>query len=197
MNDHLKSPDPVMELALIEAAAPPNLLFNLWKSRLILDPIISKDPGLKLQSSKACRNDCERDLRDLIARRAYEIYEERGRGDGEDLNDWLRAEAEVKSSVMAEKRRTIEERGETREEILWKSVNLTAKRLAEGGPPAAAMDWLDTLPFASQIDYTKAAGAVLTVWSLKSPAEAAEWLQNSTLDLTLKSDLEKIVCRER
>ena len=39
------------------------------------------------------------DLRELIARRAYEIYEERGRCDGDDLNDWLRAEAEVKSAL--------------------------------------------------------------------------------------------------
>ncbi|HKC89292.1 MAG TPA: DUF2934 domain-containing protein [Blastocatellia bacterium] len=37
-------------------------------------------------------------LRELIARRAYEIYEERGRSDGEDMSDWLRAEAEVKSA---------------------------------------------------------------------------------------------------
>jgi hypothetical protein len=37
-------------------------------------------------------------LRALIARRAYEIYEERGRSDGEDVNDWLRAEAEVRSA---------------------------------------------------------------------------------------------------
>jgi hypothetical protein len=41
------------------------------------------------------------ELRDLIARRAYEIYEERGRSDGEDMNDWLRAEAEVKASLGA------------------------------------------------------------------------------------------------
>ena len=39
------------------------------------------------------------DLREMIARRAYEIYEERGRRDGEDMNDWLRAEAEVKSWI--------------------------------------------------------------------------------------------------
>jgi len=37
-------------------------------------------------------------LRELIARRAYEFYEERGRSDGEDMSDWLRAEAEVKSA---------------------------------------------------------------------------------------------------
>ncbi len=34
-------------------------------------------------------------LEDNIRRRAYELYEERGRGDGHDLDDWLRAEAEV------------------------------------------------------------------------------------------------------
>jgi hypothetical protein len=191
--DHLKSPDSVMELALIEAAAPPDLMFNPWTSRLILDPIISKDPGLKLQSSKACRNDLERDLRDLIARRAYEIYEERGRGDGEDLNDWLRAEAELRSLLTAEKRRAIEVEGATREEILWKSITLTAKRLAEVGPPEAAMEWLGALPFASESDYCNAASAVLIVWNLKAPTEAAEWLRNSTLDSTIKLKLQKVL----
>ena len=79
----------------------------------------------------------------------------------------------------------------TREEALWKSVTLTAKRLAEVGPPSAAMDWLDTLPFASQGDYANAASVVLTVWNLRSPTEAAEWLQNSTLDPALKSILQR------
>jgi Protein of unknown function (DUF2934) len=190
---YLKKTDPVMELALIEAAAPPSLGFDPRKSRLILDPIISKNPGLKLQSSEADCNDGQTDLSEMIARRAYEIYEERGRCDGADLNDWFRAEAEVKASVMAERRRAIEEREMTREEILWKSVTLTARRLAEVGSPAAAMEWLGALPFASQSDYAKAAGVVLTVWRIKSPSEAAEWLQNSTLDSTLKSDLHKYI----
>jgi hypothetical protein len=50
-------------------------------------------------------SDGQFDLRELIARRAYEIYEERGRCDGDDINDWLRAEAEVKSALRPEKRR--------------------------------------------------------------------------------------------
>ena len=187
---YLKTPDPVMELALIEAAAP-DLYFDPRKSRLILDPIISKDPGLKLRSSRAYGNDRQPDLRGMIARRAYEIYEERGRTDGEDLNDWLRAEAEVKSTVMAEKWRAIERRGANKEEILWRSVNLTAKRLAEVGPPEAAMEWLGELPFASQRDFGNAASVVLTVWNLRSPTEAAEWLQNSTFDPALKSLLQR------
>lgn len=194
---YLKKPDPVMELALIEAAAPPSLGFDPRKSRLILDPIINKNPGLKLQSSEAGWNDRQTDLREMIERRAYEIYEERGRCDGDDLNDWIRAEAEVKSLVKAEKRRAIEERGVTREEILWKSVTLTARRLAEVGSPVAAMEWLGALPFASQSDYAKAAGVVLTVWRIKSPSGAAEWLQNSTLDLSIKSYLDEILRRER
>ena len=32
---------------------------------------------------------------DEIGCRAYELYEQRGREDGHDLEDWLRAEAEV------------------------------------------------------------------------------------------------------
>jgi len=134
---YLKNLDPVMELALIEAAAPPGLYFDPEKSRLILDPLISKDPALKLTSGEAS--------------------------------------------------------GSGREEKLWSSVNQTAKRLAEVGQPAAAMEWLATLPFASQNDYARAVGNVLNVWNLKSQTEAAGWLQNSALNATLKADLLKAV----
>ena len=34
-------------------------------------------------------------LEEEIRCRAYQIYEERGREDGHDLEDWLRAEAEI------------------------------------------------------------------------------------------------------
>jgi len=34
-------------------------------------------------------------LEEEIRRRAYELYEERGREDAHDLDDWLRAEAEI------------------------------------------------------------------------------------------------------
>jgi len=34
-----------------------------------------------------------------IAVRAYEIYESKGRLDGEDLDDWLRVESELKQRV--------------------------------------------------------------------------------------------------
>ena len=132
---YLKNKDPVMELALIEAAAPPGLYFDPQKSRLILDPLISKDPGLKLQSG--------------------------------------------------------EDGGSSRSDLLWSSVNQTARRQAEDGEPAAAMEWLSKLPFGSQDDYARAIANVLTVWNLKSPTEAAEWLQRSALDSTLKSDLQK------
>jgi hypothetical protein len=49
--------------------------------------------------------DGQTELRSLIARRAYEIYEERGRNDGSDVADWLRAEVEVKSLIIEAKLR--------------------------------------------------------------------------------------------
>jgi Protein of unknown function (DUF2934) len=52
-------------------------------------------------------SDGQVDLRELIARRAYEIFEERGMRHGDDVNDWLRAEAEVKSALRVEKRRPV------------------------------------------------------------------------------------------
>lgn len=114
---------------------PPGLYFDPEKSRLILDPLISRDPALSLTS-----------------------------GDGT---------------------------GSSREEKLWSSVNQTARRQAEVGQPAAAMEWLATLPFASQSDYAQAIAGVLSVWNLKSASEAARWLQNSGLDPVLKADLSR------
>jgi hypothetical protein len=55
-------------------------------------------------------SDGQIDLSELIARRAYEIYEERGGSHGDDVNDWLRAEAEVKSAMRPEKRRAVTSR---------------------------------------------------------------------------------------
>jgi Protein of unknown function (DUF2934) len=36
---------------------------------------------------------------DLVAQRAYELWEEGGRIDGQALGDWLRAEAEIRKSL--------------------------------------------------------------------------------------------------
>jgi Protein of unknown function (DUF2934) len=36
-----------------------------------------------------------------ISRRAYELYEQRGRHDGNDLRDWLQAEAEIEADVVS------------------------------------------------------------------------------------------------
>jgi len=39
-------------------------------------------------------------LEEEIRRRAYVLYEQRGREDGHDLDDWLRAEAELSAKTM-------------------------------------------------------------------------------------------------
>lgn len=38
------------------------------------------------------------EFEDNIRRRAYELYEQRGRQDGQDLQDWFQAEHEILSS---------------------------------------------------------------------------------------------------
>jgi Protein of unknown function (DUF2934) len=40
-------------------------------------------------------NEPPNNLEEQIRRRAYELYEARGREDGHDLEDWLQAEAEI------------------------------------------------------------------------------------------------------
>jgi len=47
------------------------------------------------KSSATVRNEPEEDLEDHIRERAHELYEARGREDGHELEDWLRAEEEV------------------------------------------------------------------------------------------------------
>ena len=49
----------------------------------------------KIQASG--RTAAEENREEEIRRHAYELYEERGREDGHDVEDWLRAEAEITS----------------------------------------------------------------------------------------------------
>ena len=51
------------------------------------------DPTKK--SSAMVASDRPEELEYQIRQRAYELYEARGREDGHDLDDWLRAEAEI------------------------------------------------------------------------------------------------------
>ena len=46
------------------------------------------------------------EVRELIARRAYDLYQQRGTGLGDCLSDWLRAEAEVVTMLLAEPHET-------------------------------------------------------------------------------------------
>ena len=61
---------------------------ELWRPSSVIDEDAS---GASYGQTELCG---------LIARRAYEIYEERGGCDGADVDDWLQAEVEVKSLLM-------------------------------------------------------------------------------------------------
>ena len=52
------------------------------------------DPTEKMLATEAHPN-----LEEEIRRRAYQLFEERGREDGHDLDDWLRAEAEISAAA--------------------------------------------------------------------------------------------------
>jgi outer membrane protein TolC len=51
--------------------------------------------------SEAIANESRTPRAEDIARRAYAIYEERGRIDGADLDDWLQAERELRQNTAA------------------------------------------------------------------------------------------------
>jgi len=52
------------------------------------------------EASTASSNPIQDDKAERIRRRAYEIYEQRGRQDGLEVEDWLRAEQEVSSESV-------------------------------------------------------------------------------------------------
>jgi hypothetical protein len=51
------------------------------------------------QSELAISSLSGEEIHELIARRAYELYQQRGAEAGDELSDWLRAEAEVLASI--------------------------------------------------------------------------------------------------
>ena len=54
-----------------------------------------KKANNKVATSAARNGDTREALEDAIRRRAFELYEERGKSEGRATEDWLRAEAEV------------------------------------------------------------------------------------------------------
>ncbi len=55
---------------------------------------MAKEPIKKTVNANAPR-ESHPNLEEEIRHRAYELYEQRGRENGRDLDDWLRAEAET------------------------------------------------------------------------------------------------------
>ena len=55
-------------------------------------PMTIKSKSRKSRSPKAAQPN---DIEESIRRRAYELYEQRGRVDGFALDDWLQAEGEI------------------------------------------------------------------------------------------------------
>ena len=57
----------------------------------------------KLQSTALKKTEpvqSQEQLQEQIRQRAYELYELRGREDGRDFDDWLKAESEVTGNVV-------------------------------------------------------------------------------------------------
>jgi hypothetical protein len=88
---------------------------NLWRRRELTDAAAEKLAAEEQQitgelkkhqatqhghsPAKTLATEPSQNLEAEIRRRAYELYEARGREDGHEQEDWLRAEAEVKGTV--------------------------------------------------------------------------------------------------
>lgn len=59
-------------------------------------------PTLRMKETpKPASTATEKKLEDQIRRRAYELYEARGRGVGQDLEDWLQAEIDITGNATS------------------------------------------------------------------------------------------------
>lgn len=56
--------------------------------------------AIPAEPSMASKSRLREDKAERIRRRAYEIYEQRGRQEGQEVEDWLRAEQEVSSESL-------------------------------------------------------------------------------------------------
>jgi len=94
-------------------------------------------PGRKVKSivnGKAPAEGATQNVTELIARRAYELYESRGSSAGDELTDWLTAEQEVLAGFSS---LTSEAKGSTRElEVVAKAAP-RKKRLKVASPATA------------------------------------------------------------
>lgn len=57
---------------------------------------MAQDPNTDMPANIVTDPNREEEIR----RRAYTLYEQRGREDGHDVDDWLRAEAELTAQTM-------------------------------------------------------------------------------------------------
>ena len=59
-------------------------------------------PALTMKETpKPASTATEKNLEDQIRRRAYQLYEVRGRGDGRELEDWLQAEIDITGNATS------------------------------------------------------------------------------------------------
>lgn len=51
------------------------------------------------------KKNSSQNLEEDVRKRAYEISQERGKGDGDELSDWLKAEKEIKAKKKTTKKK--------------------------------------------------------------------------------------------
>jgi len=80
---------------------PLTLLCVVRPLKVTLKPITRRrTAGRTWSKSNPANVGTDRNLEEEIRRRAYALYEQRGREDGHDLDDWLHAEAELTAQAM-------------------------------------------------------------------------------------------------
>ena len=72
----------------------PNL--NLWEL------LLKGGDSFMLRGSKKTPQDRLQQMNDLIAKKAYDIYEKRGGQHGSDMQDWLEAERAVRRNMRSQ-----------------------------------------------------------------------------------------------
>ena len=125
-------------------------------------------------------------LNDQISRRAYDLFERDGRGDGQDLAHWLQAEGQVVRPIP-----------QITESSLWYSVNVPLKdftngELSVGVEPTRAVIIADRADFTNGNESVSSGSVreslyLVAHWpSEVDPATASAYVKNESLTLTVK-----------
>lgn len=79
--------------------------------------------------------------------------------------------------------------------LLWNTIKQTAKSLAKETTPDQAVQWIESIEFASESDRVEAIEAVMPVWKIKNAEQALSWIETANLSQASRQRLSQAILK--